>query len=122
MGRPLEDWQPEIKAAQQELEAAGGDQNLQERMLALSQQGDVSNAQNPPPVQPAQPATKSPPSPQQQAVNVSELLAKARQLRDDGDNLGAEGVLESILRANPGNQEAKELLNKIKRARDAEQK
>ena len=120
-GRPLEDWQPEIKAAQQELEAAGGDQNLQERMLALSQQGGVSHAQNPP-VQPDQPATKSPPSPQQPAVNVSELLAKARQLRDDGDNLGAEGVLESILRASPGNQVAKELLNKIKRARDAEQK
>jgi hypothetical protein len=121
-GRPVEDWQSEIQAAQQELQALGGDQSLQARVRDVQQQVDLSQAQKPPPNRQSEPAAKPAVAAQQPAVNVSELLAKARQLRDDGDNLGAEGVLVGILRANPGNQDAKELLNKIKRARDAEQK
>ena len=59
---------------------------------------------------------------QQPAVNISELLARAAQFREDGDYQEAERVLETILRASPRNKDATAMLNKIRRGRDVEQK
>ncbi len=120
-GQPADAWQPEVQAAQQDLGAAGGDRDLQASLNELLQ---VVPEPSPPPApsagrrtpEAAKPVPPSQPSP----VNVKELIDKARQLRADGDYIEAERVLTNVLRASPGNTEAQELLNRIKRSRDAE--
>ena len=114
---PIYDWQSELKAARQELELVAGERNLQAQVLDLTRQIDELLAD--------QPLTKLPPppiAPQPAPPDVSELLAKARQLRLDGDYQGALTLIERVLQISPRNREARVLRDKIRQAYDAEKK
>src|ERR1035437_5387202 len=116
-GRGPENWQSELRAARQELELVAGERNLQPQVLDLTRQIDELLAD--------QPLTKLPPppiAPQPAPPDVSELLAKARQLRLDGDYQGALTLIEQVLQISPRNREARALRDKIRQAYDAEKK
>src|ERR1039457_5834623 len=116
-GRASENWQSELKAARQELELVACERNLQPQVLDLTRQIDELLAD--------QPLTKLPPppiAPQPAPPDVSELLAKARQLRLDGDYPEAEQLIERLLRISPRNKEARALRDKIRQAYDGEKK
>jgi hypothetical protein len=118
-GRASEDWQSELKAARQELGVVAGERNLQARVLALTRQIDELGVEQPPTTPPppqAANATQPPPP------DVSELLARARQLRQYGDYPAAEQALNQVLRISPRNKEARTLRDKIRRAYDDEKK
>jgi hypothetical protein len=112
-GRVSEDWQSELRAARQELELVAGERNLQAQVVDLTRQIDELLAE---------PLIEPPPPPPPPPPDVSELLAKARQLRQDGDYPAAERTLNQILRISPRNKEARTLRDKIRRAYDDEKK
>ena len=118
-GRVSEDWQSELKAARQELDLVAGDRNLQVKVLDLSRQIDELLADQPP-IIPPPPHTDI--APQPPPPNVSELMAQARQFRDDGDYHEAERLIARVLRISPRNKDARALRDKIRRAYDAEKK
>ncbi len=118
-GRSVEDLQAELKTAHQELEMLTGEQSLRVRALDLIRQIDELLADAPAAIaDPVQTAAAPPPPP----PDVSSLLARAIQLRQDGDYQGANILIDRILRMSPGNKDARALRDKLRRAHDAENK
>jgi serine/threonine-protein kinase len=118
-GSPPEEWQSELKGAQQELEPLAGDQIYGAKALDLTRQIDELLVDKPPGILSQSSASSAPPP---APPDVPRLLAKARQFRLDGDYEGAERTIKQIFRISPRNKDARELLDKIKRAQDAEKK
>ncbi|MGA2725576.1 MAG: serine/threonine-protein kinase [Bryobacteraceae bacterium] len=118
-GSPPEEWQSELKEAQQELEPLAGDQVFRAQALDLTVQIDKLLAAKPSGILSPSPTALAPPP---ASPSVSELLARAGQLREDGDYLAAERMIDQILRISPRNKDAQALRDKIRRAHDIENK
>jgi len=116
MGKSPEECELELRAAQRELEALRDDASLQARVTELNQEIDASLVKLRP--APTQPQFVPPPP----RLDIAKELEKARQFRNEGDYTAAERVARGILGANPGNKDALDLLEKIRRAQDAEKK
>ena len=114
-GRSPSESESELQAAQEDLDELRDDSSVQAQVIELNQQIDAFLHKPQAPPEHQQPAV--PP----QSHDVSALLmARAQRLRLDGDYLGAEQLLERILRMGQ-NKDAQALANKIRRAREAEQ-